>query len=273
LLPERIAFINYWYRHIWEFSLPLYPVIILTSTILTVPIPTIVKTLLPITGLAIVLGSIVSYRMLKGTPSTMRGPDKSLKSMPLNLLKAAWPILLLIILIFFKVEPWIAFPVTLLLTTLQQKVNKQNIKKAAKYASNPLIILLLLAVMLYQTTAKYSNATGALVFEMNSLGLPSVLILAIIPLLIGLTVGYGPAIAGIVLPLTYSYIITDSGFQPGALLVVFVSGMVGQLLSPAHLCFSLSTAYFKTTLGKVYRYTIPLLIIIEVTVIIIYLFI
>lgn len=261
LSPEGITFINYWFRHIWEFSMPVYSTIIVTSTILVIPIATVVKTLLPMTGLAIVLGAIVSYQMLRRTPRTEKKPRETLINIVIGFFKAAWPILLLIILIFARVEAWIAFPITLILVIFQQRIKWIEMKKAFKYALNPLILLLLISVMLYQTTAKNSGAAEVLVTEMNAIGLSPLLILIVLPLLVGLAIGFGPAISGIGMPLLLPYIVNSSGIHLEALLVASVSGMAGQLLSPAHLCFCLTVEYFKTTLGKVYRYTIPLLII------------
>ena len=271
LTPERITFINYWFRHIWEFSLPIYPGVIIASTVLAIPISAIVKILIPMSALSILLGVLVSYRMLPKKPVANIEARGSVKNAFLSFFKAAWPILLLIILIFAKVEAWIAFPVTLILLVIQQRVKWQEIKKALKYGLNPLILLLLLAVMLYQMTIKDSNAAGILISKMQSIGLPSLLMLVGIPLLLGIAIGYGPAVSGIALPLLLPYIITSSGLQSRALLVAYVSGMVGQLLSPAHLCFCLSVEYFKTTLGKVYRYTVPILVIMEVIVMVIFL--
>lgn len=273
LAPERITFINYWFRHIWEISLPIYPAMIIAASVLEIPIFSIVKTCLPISLLSILLGVIVSYRWMKKPPTTDSGKRDSVKNIFFSFCKAAWPIILLIILIFAKVEAWIAFPVTLTLLAVQQRVKWQEVKKALKYGLNPLILLLLLAVMLYQMTIKESNAAGVLISEMQSIGLPSLLMLVGLPLVIGIAIGYGPAISGIALPLLVPYIVTGSGLQSQALLVAYVSGTVGQLLSPAHLCFCLSVEYFKTTLGKVYRYTIPILAIIEATIIVIFLLI
>jgi hypothetical protein len=168
---------------------------------------------------------------------------------------------------------WWRRRVTLILLAVQRRVKWQEVKKALKYGLNPLILLLLLVVMLYQMTVKESSAAGVLISKMQSIGLPSLLMLVGLPLLIGIAIGYGPAIAGIALPLLVPYIVTCSGLQSQALLVAYVSGTVGQLLSPAHLCFCLSVEYFKTTLGRVYRYTIPILVIMEATVIIVFLFV
>ena len=270
LAPEKIAFINYWFRHIWEISIPVYPAVILVSTILAVPLSKVVEILFPMTVLIVVLGTVVSYRMLRKTPHEKRKIEDSVKNYIFGFLKVAWPILLLIILIFAKVEAWIAFPVTLVLIIIQQKIKWSEMKIALKRAFDPLIILLLLAVMLFQTTAKNSDAASMLVSNMQSIGLPSVLILVGIPLLIGLATGYGPAVVGIALPLLSPYIISGSVIHIGALLVACVSGMMGQLLSPAHLCFCLSVEYFHTTLSKVYRYTVPLCLTIEIVALLVY---
>ena len=272
LAPEKIAFINYWFRHIWEISIPVYPSVILVSTILKIPLSTVVGILFPMTVLIVVFGTVISYHILRKTPHEKRKTEDTVLNYIFGFLKVAWPILLLIILIFAKVEAWIAFPVTLILIIIQQKIKWSEMKIALKRAFDPFIILLLLAVTLYQMTAENSNAAGMLVSNMQSIGLPSVLILVGIPLLIGLATGYGPAVVGISLPLLSPYIINGSGIHIGALLVACVSGMMGQLLSPAHLCFCLSVEYYRTTLSKVYRYTVPLCLTIEAVALLIYFF-
>jgi len=38
LSPERRTFLNYWFRHIWEFMLPTYPAVLLTATLVGIPV-------------------------------------------------------------------------------------------------------------------------------------------------------------------------------------------------------------------------------------------
>jgi len=52
---------------------------------------------------------------------------------------------------------------------------------------------------------------------------PPLLMLAGLPLMIGLAIGYGSAISGIALPLLLPYIISDSGINASYLLVACVS--------------------------------------------------
>ena len=55
LTSEQSTFINYWFRHIWEFSVPIYPAIIITSVVLSIPLFSVMKTLSPMTALSFVL--------------------------------------------------------------------------------------------------------------------------------------------------------------------------------------------------------------------------
>ncbi len=270
LTPEQSTFINYWFRHIWEFSIPIYPTVIVTSAVLSVPIFSVVKTLAPMTALTIALGVLVSYQILKKTPRIKGEARGSAKSIAYNLFRAAWPILLLVVLIFSKVDAMIAFPLALVLLAGQQRAKWPELKKSLKYGLNPRILLLLYAIMLYKATIESSGAAKMLIFDMQAIGLPPLLMLIGLPLLMGLATGYGPSFAGLALPLLVPYVVAESGINASSLLLAFVSGMMGQLLSPMHLCFILSAEYFKANLARVYKYLLPLCVVIEAIVILIY---
>lgn len=270
LSPERGTFINYWFRHIWEFSVPIYPTIIVTSAVLAVPLVLVAKTLAPMTALVIALGVILSYQLLKKTPRIEGQAKGSARSIAYTLLKASWHILMLIVLIFSRVDAMIAFPLTLVLLVGQQRPNWPELKEAFRYGLNPRILLLLYAVMLYKATIESSGIAKMLIADMEAAGLPPSIMLVGLPLLMGLGTGYGPAFSGLALPLLVPYIVVDSGIKTSALMLAFVSGMAGQLLSPMHLCLILSAEHLKANLIGVYRYVLPLTLVTEVIVILIY---
>ena len=270
LNPEQGTFVNYWFRHIWEFSLPVYPAIIITSAVLSIPLFSVVKTLSPMTALAIVSGAVISYGMLKKVPKT-KGEPANKKTIAYNFIRAAWPILLLVPLILLGLDAMIAFPLTLALLAGQQRAKWPELKKAFRYGFNPRILLLLYAIMLYKATIESSNAAGMLISDMQAVGLSTLLILVALPLLMGLATGISMAFAGVALPLLVPYIALESGINSYALLLAYVSGMMGLLLSPLHLCLILSAEYFKANLAKVYKYLLPLAMVIEAIAILIYL--
>lgn len=267
LTPEQSTFINYWFRHIWEFSLPVYPAIIITSVLLSVPISFVVTTLSIMTASAIMVGAAFSYRILKNVPR-VRG--KASRNIAYDFLRSSWPILLLVLLILLGLEAMIAFPLTLVLLALQQRVKWPQLGKALKYGLNPKILFLLYAVMLYKATIESSGAANTALLDMQSVGLPALVMLIALPLLIGLATGFSVTFVGIALPLLLPYITLGAGVNGYALLLAYVSGMIGLLLSPLHLCLTLSAEYFKARLAKVYKYILPPCLLIEAIAILIY---
>ena len=267
LTPEQSTFINYWFRHIWEFSLPVYPAIIITSVLLSVPLSLVMATLSPMTALTIVSGTVLSYGILKKT-SKVKG--KPTKNIAYNFVRASWPILLLVPSILLGLEAMIAFPLMLALLAIQQRANWPELKKAFKYGLDLRILFLLYAVMLYKATIESSGTAQRVFLDMQAMGLPASVILVALPLVIGLATGFSMAFAGIALPLLVPYIASDLGVNGHTLLLAYVSGMMGVLLSPLHLCLILSTEYFKANLARVYKYILPPAIVIEAIAILIY---
>jgi len=256
LTPEQATFINYWFRHIWEYSLPVYPALITVSAVLSTPLSSVVTTLLPMTALSIVVGTISSHRILKQkkTPDTRA---KLSRNIAYNLLTTSWPIILLVLLVLLRLNAVIAFPLTLVLLALQQKVKWPVLKEAFTYGLNPKMLFLVYAIMLYKTTIDTSGAACILLSDMQIIGLPALAVLISLPFLMGFATGIGMAFAGIAFPLLLPLISTNLKFNNYALLLAYTSGELGVLLSPVHLCLIFSTEYFKANLAKVYRYIIP----------------
>lgn len=221
------------------------------------------------TILVIVSGIVLSYGILKKVPRIKVKPS-SKKNIAYNLLKASWPILLLVFSILLGLDAMIAFPLTLALLALQQRVKWPELRKAFKYGLDPKILFLLYAVMLYKTIIESSDAAYAIFSDMQAIGLPVLVILVVLPFLMGFATGLGMAFVGIALPLLVPFITSDLGFNNYALLLAFFSGMMGVFLSPLHLCLILSAEFFKANLAKVYKYILPLSMAMEAIVILIY---
>lgn len=267
ITPEQSTFINYWFRHLWEFSMPVYPSIIATSVILAVPLSYVVMTLLPGTFLAIITGAAISYTILKKIPGTKGGPSQNIIY---NLLKACWPILLLVLSILLGLDAMVAFPLVFLLLAMQQRARRPELAKALKYGLDPKIMFFLYAVMLYKTTIESANVAGAVFSDMQTVGLPIVVILTALPFLIAFITGNSMAFVGITFPLLVPYIILPTGISSYALLLAYTSGIAGLLLTPLHLCLILSAEYFKASLAKIYKYLLLPSTAIEAVVILLY---
>lgn len=159
-----------------------------------------------------------------------------------------------------------------MLLAIQQRASPKQFGKALKQGSDYKILFLVYAVMLYKTTIEASDSAIAVFSDMQSIGVPVLALLVILPLLIGFITGASIAYVGISFPLLMPIIFPDTGLNSYALLLAFTSGMVGMHLSPLHLCLTLSAEYFKARLLKVFRYLLPPAIIMEAVAILIYRF-
>jgi len=270
LTPERVTFINYWFRHIWEASLPVYPAIIATSVILSVQLSSVTLTLLPMTALIIALGTVYSYRMLKPNKRYKIEERTPKKSIVYNLLRTSWPILLIVGLVLAGLDAVIAFPLALVLLACQQRAKWPELKIALKYGADLQILLLLYAIMLFKATIEGAGAAYTLFSDMQYIGMPTPALLALLPFLMGFATGISMGFVGISLPLLVPFITLGAQVNNYALMLAYISGYVGVLLSPLHLCLILSTEYFKASFAKVYKLILPPLLAIEAVVVFIY---
>jgi len=269
LTPEQATFINYWFRHIWECSLPVYPAIITASVILSVPLSSMVPILFPITVLSAAIGSVSSYRILK-LKKPQRTEEEASGSVARNLIKVAWPVFLLVLLVLVGLDAALAFLLSLSLLILQQRAKWPELKKSLKYGLAPKMLFLLYAVMLYKAAIESSGAAYALFSDMHSIGMPALVILVAMPLLIGFATGLSMGFVGITFPLLVPFMASASGVNSYALFLAYASGVAGYLLSPVHLCLILSVEYFQANLAKVYRYILPPLLAVGAIVVAIY---
>ncbi len=65
MTAEKMSFINYWYRHIWEYWWPLYPGVLLATALAGLNLWSFVFTMLPFTVMAALLGYL-SIRDING---------------------------------------------------------------------------------------------------------------------------------------------------------------------------------------------------------------
>jgi hypothetical protein len=251
LTPALKTFLNYWFRHIWEYCWPLYVNVILAAAILKIPIKKIVSVQFPFTILAVALGLVILF---KNVPAlSQEKNDQSFLRNVYSLFFSIWPILLVIILIFFfKLSMIVSLAVVFLLTQVLFRLPiKERLNIIWKSISLKTVFLVA-SVMVFKGILEASGALSSLARVFPSEGASAYLLLFAVPFLFGLLTGVNHAYVGIAFPLLLP--IFGSG-NPDMILVLFayVSGFVGILLSPAHLCLFLTLDYFKADLRDVYK--------------------
>ncbi len=268
LSPEQLSFINYWYRHIWEYWWPLYPGVLLAVTLAEIGLWTVVLVMWPLTVITVSLGSL----SIKGTDLTRAAGNRDRTRPALPFLRELVPILMvicvglgmgvLLAVIFpgLDIAKEIGLIIALLLSIGYVWVRSEmTAGKIRAILASPHILkmfYMVIAILIFKGMLEDSRAVAAISAEFIALSVPLVLIVVVLPLIVGGVTGITIAFVGstfpIIIPLIHS--MGEASFMLAYVALALVSGVLGVLISPLHLCLLLSNQHFGAAFGPVYRH-------------------
>jgi integral membrane protein (TIGR00529 family) len=251
LSPERRTFINYWFRHIWEYILPTFPALILAAALTGIPIQKLIWINLPFTLTAIASGIAVGFWGISKSEKAKNYPDDpSIWKLATNLLPLCFG---LVLVVGFKVELTYAFGLTILGMVLFYRIEGRVVWRGVKQSVVLELLLTVIIVMGFKKILESSQAISAVSATLSSSGIPRWLIAMLIPLLVGIMAGLTMAPIAISFPILIPFFQNDPHFL-NYMGLAFASGICGDLLSPFHLCLILTKDYFRADLKGVYRF-------------------
>jgi len=246
--PEEKGFINYWFRHPWEYILPLYPGILLASAIAKIELYRLITVNLVCALLMLITGFIFAMHGLKGDVKT---EDRLSK-------KGLWsfmPIVTVILLVvIFRMDLHYALLAVVLFLLFFYRYTMKSSFKAVQHGFSLDIIILILGVMFFKEAMENSGAVKNLSQFFLMEGIPVAPILFLVPFITGMLTGITVGFVGSTFPLIISI---AGNLSAGEISFAFVSGFLGVLLSPVHICLILTRDYFKADLWGIYKMMIP----------------
>ncbi|MGE4506568.1 MAG: DUF401 family protein [Desulfovibrionaceae bacterium] len=280
ILPLQLTSINYWFRHVWEMSWPLYPGIILASSLSGIPIGRLMLLLLPGVCMTLLLGWVFLLRpgvlpLGEELPMAAGNAQDAKKSAGGNpfwlglpfligiggavgleaLLLVAWPELP------FELGMSVALFASAVAAALQNKGGWRIALQVLAGRKLWSMILLIAAIFIYQQTLKEAGAVQQMA-DMSGAGalMASALLL---PFVVGLVSGISIAYVGASFPLLIGVLSQlGLGHQLEAYIVLgSFAGFSGVMISPIHICFMLTCQYFGTDLGTSWRKIAPMCLI------------
>ncbi len=258
LKSEFKTFMNYWFRHIWEFVWPIYAGLLLFQTMSGIPMKKIVLLQSPYTILNILSGIIVTVLYMKKNRIKKQKiiARSGIKSMISDFFAGVWPVAVIIVLFFlFSIPLYIALLITSVLLTVVKKISIRDILKILFSKLIFKTVVLIATVLIFQEIISISQIFNYLGGEHLSLGI-LILFSFGISFSLGFLTGVNTAYIAIAFPVMLPIIRSSSHFVQLSI-YLYVIGFAGILLSPVHLCLVLSNEYFGSNLVKVYRYLIP----------------
>ena len=255
LSPAWKTFLNYGFRHIWEYSWPLYVSLLMAATITRIPIKTLSLVQFPFTLLAAGTGLVILFRGVPALPFEENGR----KSWPeiRRILFSLWPVLLTIVFVFvFRLSIEAGLGAASLLAFALSRETLRNRAQTLLRSLSPRIILLVFALMAFKGVLESSGALEALAGTLRPGGVSAYVLLFAAPFGVGLLTGMNQAYVAIAFPILLP-LFGESRMDLVPAIFAFVSGFAGILLSPAHLCLALTVNYFRADWRDVYRLLVP----------------
>ncbi len=251
--PEEKGFINYWFRHPWEYILPLYPGILLASAVSKIELHNLITVNLVYAALILITGFIFSMHDIKGAVKTEERLSKK------GLWSFAPIVTVLLIVVIFHIELHYALIAVVIFLLLLYRYNLKSTLTALKHGFSLDVIILILGVMIFKEAMEYSGAVKNLSQFFIKEGIPVLPILFLLPFITGLLTGLTVGFVGATFPLIVSI---AGNTSISAISFAFASGFLGVLLSPIHICLILTKEYFKADLWGIYKMMIPAVIIV-----------
>jgi integral membrane protein (TIGR00529 family) len=269
LSPERRTFINYWFRHVWQYTLPTYPALILAATLVKIPVRNLGWINLPLTLTAVVSGIFFGFW---GVPKSTRLKHLSNATSGLRLFYNLSPLIFgLILVVGFQLELAYAFGLAILGMIIFYRISWSMILKGLRESFNKELLLTVAIVMGFKTVLESSGAIHSVSSVLLTSEVPLWLIAIWVPFLVGLITGVTVAPIAISFPILIPMFQKDSHFL-NYVVLAFASGISGDLLSPFHLCLVLTKDYFRADLKGVYRFVwAPTVLIVAVALLITFL--
>jgi hypothetical protein len=246
--PERRAFINYWFRHIWEYCSPLYPGIILVAAVTKLPLNKVVLSQLPLPIALVIVGTLFCFR---GVPASAL-PDVRRKEDFRDLIVSLLPIIASILLVVgFKLNLSAAMAAIVITLFIVYRYPVSEILTAVRESISLNVILMVFGIMAFKGMLDASGAIERLPILFRESGMPPAAVYFSLPFLVGLLTGLTVGFVGSTFPIIVA--MTGGNPDPAVVTFAFASGFAGVMLSPTHLCLLLTVQYFKADLAGTYR--------------------
>ena len=242
---EWATYMNYWFRHVWVPSWPLFQSIVITAAVLGVDPVDVIRYSWPGTPSAILAGLAVSAPVL----SRVACPNS--RGDPGRFLAALAPLASVAILILAGVPLLAALAIVVLVVTAVWRPDKGQLLGAARLALSPKIHLVLFESLLFKNLILATSAGEAIVAWAEGVGVPPLALAFMLPFTLGLAAGGENFFAATAIPALLPLLLGPQGVKPLPLAVAYTGGFLGVMASPVHLCLALTVEYYEASLAGV----------------------
>ncbi len=259
---ERKTFINYWFRHIWEYVFPLYPSMMLAAALLGLETFQLARATWPLTASAVLSGALFGLAGMPKTPNTTMTSSSRFRDLQI-LAASVWPIALVIMLSMTlpldeRATLILALVATISLVMIVKRISLHTLSHIFRDRIPWETVAVLFGALIFRRVLENSGAVHGVSEALVHSGVPLVVIAFAVPFVAGLLTGLSHAAFSIGFPVVIP-LVASNGMPPasGWAAWMMAGAFLGVMCSPLHLCLSLTRVYFEAEWGPIYRYIAP----------------
>ncbi|MEM2676940.1 MAG: DUF401 family protein [Candidatus Bathyarchaeia archaeon] len=261
LKPEKKAYINLWFRHTIFPVYPLSQVLITTSALTGTPLFSIVLLQVPIVSVMVAAGFLVGFWKTPACKEKKKVEEPS--SLKVFILSFSPILTTIIVAVYLNVSGYgfsqqgfdvlIATFAGLAVLTAISRSSFKTLMKPLQNLSIYGVTLAVYGAFLLRNVMKAAGISKIFQPLVSNGSLDIMILLTAVPMALGFLTG-SPSGAVAIGASILTGILT---FTPKTSALLYISTYLGYVVAPTHLCFTFTADYFKSPLGKVYRYLIP----------------
>ena len=254
---EHKAAINFWFRHIFEFSNPIVPGLILACSIAGVAYSEFLRSISWVTILAFSVGWFVLIRPIKN----LRGAEKEESAEEISHEQQALKLALLpvvsifLIVVLAGLTASVATCLVIVAMYFILKIAGRGVewKKIFLGAVDIKMTLNICGILYFVQILEVTEVLDKIVAAFQASPLPIFAIIAGVSFIIGILTGMSQGHVAMVMPIVAA--MGTGNLDLAGIAMVF--GVAGQMLTPTHVCLIVTIDYFKADLLKT---LVPILI-------------
>ena len=266
---ERKSIINYWFRHVWEYSWPLYPGLILIAALAGVTVRDLSVAQFPLTVAAVLIGVFVVYHGVEFGGREERVEDGSgswraflIEIFPIFLAVSAYFVLDSLVRVLGNAGVRIHLPqnvplivgivTAVVVVWIRNRISRRHIRDVLTNRSILSMFIMVTGIVVYKGILQDSGAVDEVIAFFTEQRVPVTLMVILLPFLVGMVTGIAVGFVGPSFPVVVPMVLNHAGQEHlmAYIVLAFVSGFTGVLLSPIHVCLVLTKDYFRADLAR-----------------------
>jgi len=265
LKPEKKAYVNLWFRHTIFPVYPLSQVLIVTAALTGTPLFSIILLQIPTVIVMVIVGFLVGFRKtsVRTEEAEIKGNGKASLAEFKEFIVAFSPILTTIIVAVllnalgygfsqqgFDVltATFVGLAVLVIISSSTLKVLVKPLKSLGIYG----VTLAVYGAFLLRNVMKAAGISEIFQPLVANGEANIIVLLTVIPAALGFLTG-SPSGAIAIGTSILAGVLT---FTSKTAALLYISAYLGYVVAPTHLCFTFTADYFKSSLGKVYKYVV-----------------